>query len=213
MKPFTFMHEQEPWPEGLTLLHVYVVADLARNPELAALIRGCRDATDGWPLAHVGDDEFHITLYQLGIPSGKVPGPEREAIADALRSRLKDVSPFTITVGSALSYASGVIFDIGPDEPLNDLRELVAAAMGDARGPEASRYETGILHLTESYATAESDSDQAQRKLRRVRPSHAPLLIDAVELVDVTAGLEAKTITWMQVARVPLGGESSELRF
>jgi len=210
LKPFTFMHEQEPWPEGLTLLHVYVVADLARNPELATLIQGCRAATAGWPLAHVGDDWFHLTLYQLGIPADQVTGPEREAIADALRSRLKDVPPFTITVGSALSYESGVVFDVGPDAPLNDLRERVAAAMRDARGPEASRYETGVLHLTESYATAEANSDQAQRKLRRVRPSHAPLLIDAVELVDVAAGLEAKTITWKQVAQVPLGGEDGK---
>jgi hypothetical protein len=130
LKPFTFMHEQEPWPEGLTLLHVYVVADLARNPEPATLVQGCRAATAGWPLAHVGDDKLHITLYQLGTPADQVTEPERTAAADALRSRLKDVSPFTVTAGSALSYESGVVFYVGPDAPLNPLRERVAAVMG-----------------------------------------------------------------------------------
>lgn len=108
MKPFTFLHEREPWPDGLTLLHVYVVADLARNPELAALIAGCRAATADWPLAHVGDEWLHITMYQLGTPADQVTEPEREAIAAALRSRLRNVPPFAITVGSALSYASEV---------------------------------------------------------------------------------------------------------
>jgi hypothetical protein len=206
MRPFTFMHGQEPWPEGLTLLHVYVVADLARNPELATLIAGCRAATAGMPLAHVGDDWFHITMYQLGIPADQVTGPEREALAEALRGRLQHVRPFTVAVGRALSHDSGVIFDVGPDAPLNDLRARVAAAAEDARGPEASRYDAGVLHLTESYATGESDSDQAQRRLRRVRPGHAPLLVDAVELVDVAAGLEAKTIRWKRLARIPLAG-------
>ena len=185
---------------------MYVVADLARNPGLAALVEGCRSATDGFPLAHVGDDWFHLTLYQLGVPAAQVTGPERDALAAALRARLRDVPPFTISIGSALSYRSGVIFDAGPDSPLNELRASVAAAVGDARGPEASRYDTGVLHLTESYATGEADSDQVQRQLRRVRPSHAPLLVDAVELVDVAAGLETKTITWVRLARIPLAG-------
>ncbi|MFC5252972.1 hypothetical protein [Streptomyces nigrescens] len=38
-----------------------------------------------------------------------------------------------------------------------------------------------------------------------MRPSHAPLRVDAVYLVDVTADAEAKTITWEELARVPLG--------
>ncbi|MGH3164607.1 MAG: hypothetical protein ACRDN0_01790, partial [Trebonia sp.] len=69
------------------------------------LIEGCRAATAGWPLAHVGDEWFHLTLYQLGIPADQVTEPEREAISAALRDRLRDVPPFTVIVGSALSYA------------------------------------------------------------------------------------------------------------
>ncbi len=56
---------------------------------------------------------------------------------------------------------------------------------------------------------AEADSDAAQRILRRVRPSHAPLHINAVHLVDVTAqtGEQSKTVTWERLATIPLGGQ------
>lgn len=54
---------------------------------------------------------------------------------------------------------------------------------------------------------AEADSDAAQRLLRRVRPSHAPLHINTVHLVDVTAqtGSESKTVTWDHLATITLG--------
>jgi hypothetical protein len=65
------------------LLHVYVAADLARKPELAALIKGCRAATTGLPLAHVGDEWLHITLH---IPADQVTGPERDGLAGETRT-------------------------------------------------------------------------------------------------------------------------------
>jgi len=52
----------------------------------------------------------------------------------------------------------------------------------------------------------EASSDDAQRILRRVRPSHAPLHVTEVQLVDVTADSAAKTITWERLATIPLGG-------
>lgn len=173
---------------------------------LGPYIRGVRAATKDDPLTHVGDDWFHMTLYQLSVKAGHlVTQEEREALAAALQRRLQAVEPFSITVGSALSYSSGIVFDLGPDEPLNALRDTVTAAVEDALGAEATEYSTGVLHLTESYANAEADSDQIQRRLGRVRPSHAPLHIDSVELVDVAADLDRKTITWKPIAKIPLG--------
>jgi hypothetical protein len=51
----------------------------------------------------------------------------------------------------------------------------------------------------------EASSDDAQRLLRRVRPSHTPLRIDAGHLVDVTADSEAEIITGEHLAEIPLG--------
>jgi hypothetical protein len=74
--------------------------------------------------------------------------------------------------------------------------------MAKLRAFREIQYPTLPLH-------AEADSDAAQRILRRVRPSHAPLHIDAVHLVDVTAqtGTSSKTVTWDRLATVSLGGQ------
>lgn len=90
-----------------------------------------------------------------------------------------------------------------PHEPLNALRTATTRAFETVLGKDATVYKTGVLHLTESYASTEVTLDhyhQIHRRLRRVRPSHAPLRIDAVEIVDVTADPVKKTITWEPVA-------------
>ncbi|MEV1011757.1 hypothetical protein [Streptomyces sp. NPDC049881] len=214
MKPFTFRQGLDLWEAGNTpsLLHAYVTVDLGRHPELAELIRGVRAATKDDPLAHVGDEWFHITLYQLSSkPASAVPTDERQGIVAELVKQVRSIAPFTITVGSPLPYGTGLIFDLGPDEPLNALRTAVTRAFEVTRGAEATTFETGVLHLTESYATAEVPLEhfhQIHRRVRRVRPSHAPLHIDSIELVDVTANDEEKTITWEPVAPpIPLGAD------
>ena len=204
MEPFVFKHGQGLWDAG-TLLHVYVVADLDRDREFAALVNGVRAATADDPLTHVGDEWLHVTLYQIDRPATQIPQSQREALAEALRRHLAHVEPFTLTVGSALSTLSGIIFDLGPDEPINALQAAVAGAIEGVQGPTATSYATGVAHLTESYCHAPASSDQIQRRVRRVRPSHAPLHVDAVHLVDVRADPQAKTITWDTLAEIRLG--------
>lgn len=209
MKPFLFQQGQRHWPGSSTLLHVYVVVNLDSNREFAELVRGVRDATGEYPLAHVENDWFHITLYQLSErPAAEITKAERRDLTAELTRRLETVEPFTITVGSPLTYETGIIFDLAPDAPLNTLRQQVTDAVEKALGRSASSYESGVLHLTESYAKREVALDHVhdiQRRVRRVRPSHAPVRVDSVELVDVTANSQEKTITWKRVASIPLG--------
>ncbi|WP_030017928.1 2'-5' RNA ligase family protein [Streptomyces monomycini] len=218
MKPIAFRQGQDLWAEGDTpsLLHAYIVVDLGRYPDLADLIRGVRTATKDDPLAHVGDPWFHITLYQLSQKgAAEVSEAERHALIEALSAEMRSIEPFTVTVGSALPYGSGIIFDLSPDEPLNALRAATTRAFEAVLGADATSYDTAVLHLTESYATAEVTLEhfhQIHRRVRRVRPSHAPLHIDTVELVDVTADTEAKTITWAPVAAPISLGQSHGLR-
>ncbi|MFD4258660.1 2'-5' RNA ligase family protein [Streptomyces sp. NPDC058534] len=210
MKPFTFQHGQNLWGNGLSLLHAYVTVDLGRHPELTELIHGVRTATKDDPLTHIRDEWFHITLYQLSQkPASEILDAERHSLVAELTRQMQAIAPFTITVGSPLAYGTGLIFDLGPDEPLNELRAAATRAFEVVRGPDATTYDTGILHLTESYATSEVALEhyhQIHRRVRRVRPSHAPLHIDSIELVDVSASASEKTITWKPVAPpIPLG--------
>ncbi|MFD8006160.1 hypothetical protein [Streptomyces mirabilis] len=75
-------------------------------------------------------------------------------------------------------------------------------------GSDATSYDSGVLHLTESYATAEATPRHFHQihRVRRVRPSRTPLCVDSVRLVDVTAGSEAEAITWDHLAAIPLAG-------
>ncbi|MGW7210039.1 hypothetical protein [Streptomyces sp. NPDC054837] len=212
MKPFTFQQGKDHWKAESTpsLLHAYVAVDLGRQPELSELIRGVREATRDDPLTHVGDEWFHITLYQLSQkPASEIPEDERQALVAALTEEMKAIAPFTITVSSPLPYSSGLIFDLGPDEPLNEPPSAATRAFEVMRGADATTYDTGVLYLTESYDTAEVTLEhfhQIHRCVRRGRSSHAPLHIDSIELVDITANAGEKSVTWQPVARpIPLG--------
>lgn len=206
MKPFQFVHGVDAWPAGETILHVYAVPDLDHDRGLAELVDGAARALSGWPLTLVPPRWLHITLDQItGRPASAMGAAERAALVAELTTALADSEPLTVQVGSLLSYHSGVIADLHPDGPLGRLHQRVRSAIGSVCGDDATRYGWGVQHMTVAYANGEADSDAAQRLLRRVRPSHADFRIDRVHLVDVTADLAAKTVTWSTVATIPLG--------
>ncbi|WP_411150646.1 2'-5' RNA ligase family protein [Streptomyces sp. A30] len=185
---------------------MYLKGEPERNPGLASLVQGGRQALKDFPLTHVEDPWLHITIDQItDRPAAAIPQDERDTLADALSTALADFEPFEITIGSMLSYSSGVIADCHPDDQLAALHHRVRETIRITRGDDAVRYPWGVQHLTISYANGEASSDDAQRLLRRVRPSHASLNVDSVHLVDVTADKEAKTITWEELAKIPLG--------
>jgi hypothetical protein len=125
-----------------------------------------------------------------------IPPDERQLLAGELQTALAAVDPFTVMIGSCLSYGSGLIFDVFPDDHLGQLLDVVASVVRRVRGPAATAYDIGVPHLTLAYANGAADSDEIQRKLRRVRPSHAPMSIRSVHLVDVASDPDAKTVTW-----------------
>lgn len=212
MQPMTFLHGSEQWPDGLELLHVYALVDLERNPQLARLIAAQRAALTDFPLACVEDQWLHITLAQIvGHSADNLSAPHREELVSGLARRLRDMEPVTVMVGSCLSYRTGTIYDLSATGALVEVGRRVRGVVEEVFGPDADAFDTGVLHLTHAYATGEADSDQVQRKLRRVEPGHAPLAIDAVHVVNVRADNQQKTITWSEpLARIPLGAATQD---
>lgn len=205
MRPFTFSCAGRAWPPGLRLLHVYVVADLARDRELAALIAGCRAATSEEPLAHGGDAWLHITLCQITVPAHEVGRDQRAALAARIGQRLSGVAPFAIAVGDPFCVPTGVLLGIaGGMERLAEVRRLVSAAAGAVVGPAAISGNLATLHMTESYAYREADDERVQARVDSVRPRRAAMRVDAVALVEVTTDQQAKTVRWTPVAAIAL---------
>ena len=197
MKEFHFRRGTAAWPQGESLWHVYATPNLDQDTGLASLVAGCRAALTEWPLTIVEPAWLHITIAQISDAAGRTTSPDEiQSLRGELQQELRSIDPFKIMVGSALSYPSGVIFDLRPDDQLNRLRDTVANVIGRVRGPAAIEYNPGVLHLTLAYANGDADSDVIQRRLRRVRPSHAPMTIESVHLLEVTADPDAKTITW-----------------
>ncbi|MFJ9818622.1 hypothetical protein ACIRU3_25860 [Streptomyces sp. NPDC101151] len=89
-----------------------------------------------------------------------------------------------------------MVAGLRPDEDLDGLHTLIRGVTRAVLGDDACRYPPVIPHLTTAYAHGEADSDQAQRILRRVRPGHADLTVDAVHWVDARANPTGKAITW-----------------
>jgi hypothetical protein len=205
VEPFVFKHGTDRWPEGVNVLYIFVVPDLTRDTALAALVHGGQSAVKELPITPVPDHWLHITIDQVtGAVGRSITQTERDDLAAALREELARVEPLTLTAGSMLSYASGLICDLSPDDGLTDLHHRVRSVINTVCPPEACRYEWGVQHMALGYAHGKADSDQVQRLLRRVRPSHAPLHIGEVHLVDVTADHQIHQITWEHLARIPL---------
>ncbi|MFG2210489.1 tetratricopeptide repeat protein [Streptomyces sp. NPDC048638] len=207
-----FMHGTKEWPDDLKLLHIYALVDLGRNPRLARLVAAQRAATKEFPLSFVEDRWLHITLAQIvGQSAESLSAEHREALLSELAQQLREVDPVTVMVGSCESYRTGTIYDLSATEALVEVGRRVRKVVEEVFGPEAGAYDTGVLHLTHAYATDEADSDQVQRRLRRVEPGHAPLRIEAVHVVNVRADNQLKTITWDEpLARIPLGAAGQE---
>ncbi|MFE4209277.1 Crp/Fnr family transcriptional regulator [Streptomyces goshikiensis] len=66
-----------------------------------------------------------------------------------------------------------------------------------------------VIHLMRQALARmrESDLHRGELQILPLRPGHAPLHVDNVHLVDVTADSEAKSITWASVAHLARPGE------
>ncbi|MFE0776907.1 2'-5' RNA ligase family protein [Streptomyces sp. NPDC058861] len=209
-KPFQPKAGASPWPPGSTLLHVYAVPDWSdpHHQELLDLVTGISKVLDAAkvPIRPVPRRWLHLTIDQIAVPTASISQEDRDRLIAELRSRLAALPPVEVQIGSALSYPTGVICDVHPDKELAAMHAVVQDVVRDVLGAEAATYPWSPPHLTLGYAHAETDNDALQRRLRRVRPSHATLRLNALDLVDVSAntGGSAPTITWHEVASLPL---------
>ncbi|WP_214104813.1 2'-5' RNA ligase family protein [Acrocarpospora catenulata] len=212
MRRFTPQFQGRPWPDGARVLHVYALPDPGVDAGVLALASACRPAMIGYPLAMVADDRLHMTIEMItDVTADAITPQERAELAAALSRQLADLAPVTVLCGSPLAGQAGVLLDAHPDDGVTALRERVRAAVRETRGPAAVQNDEGRPHMSLAYAYAEADSGALQSTLRRVSPSHAPLTISAVHLLDVAFHQRAQQdgqtgweLSWTDVARIPL---------
>ncbi|GHJ48121.1 hypothetical protein Cs7R123_54630 [Catellatospora sp. TT07R-123] len=206
-----FLGRRRTWPDGFGLLHVYLVPDLDRDRDLARLVDDCGRIMSGYDfIPPMAPHWIHATVAPvMGVPSATVDAAVRAEFASRLRAALSGVPAFTLTAGSPLAGASTVALDLDgdlPGQPLHTVYTLTRKVIGELFGPGALEYEAMPGHLTLAYASGAGDSGDVQSALRtRVRPSHAPMTVGEVHVVDVVQHRDPVTYySWTVIDRIPL---------
>jgi hypothetical protein len=112
-----------------------------------------------------------------------------------------------VTAGSPLAGSSGMLLDVDGDAggPWSAMSGAVGDTVQAVCGLGAMTFDPGPLHLGVAYSSREMDSRIVSSRLRRVRPSHAPMRVDRVCRLDVHQDPESFTFTWDDpLAQIPL---------
>ncbi|WP_055530182.1 2'-5' RNA ligase family protein [Streptomyces graminilatus] len=213
MRKFVPQLQNAPWPDGARVLHAYLVPDLSVDHALARLAAACREAMRPYPITLLDDGLLHATVEMVAdTTADRITAAERQDLVEALRGRLADMTPFQVTAGSPIANKAGALLDLGPDEPLIDLKGRVQDAFVEARGPAVIQHDGGRHHMSLGYSWDTADSDPLQSALRKISPSHVPFHVDRVHLLEVQfrehtrhGGKSAWELSWDPVAVIRLG--------
>jgi hypothetical protein len=154
---------------------------------------------------------LHVTVQAVWHrPAAGVPPRERARLIDALADAALQVPPFRLQAGSLLAGAVGVVADLHPDDPFDDLHSRVRDAVREVCGDDAVVKDSRPAHMAIGYAVADTDGDEVQTRLRRdVRPGHAAMTVEAIHLVEVTPDPEHGLFCWKYIRRIPIGPDAT----
>lgn len=195
------------WPDGYSSLELYLLPNLSRDTALKALLDACGTELASFGTIAVAPPEWlHVTLQPIKHrPAEDIGSAERADLVRAITAALATVSPFTVQAGPGVAGTVGVVMDLHPDNDIDDLLTRVRTAISAVSGPVAVTYDTRPAHLTLGYALDHQDSGVVTSRLRRaVRPSHAPLTVDTVHLVEVYQDPDRGQFRWRPVHTFPL---------
>jgi hypothetical protein len=183
------------WPQGPTLHHIYYVPDLERlEPMFAAydpIVAGA-DCVEAVPRPWI-----HATMCKITVAPARIAPSTIAALTKRLCARLAQRSPVELVAGPALAGTSAVTIDLTPDAGWSQLRAAVVAEIEAELGPGVTSVGSGERpHLTLAYGCGPGESGHLQSRLRRATDIRVPLLLDRLELVEVTQDLTARSYTW-----------------
>jgi hypothetical protein len=215
MEQFVPNFRGRPWRSGARALHIYAVPDFSVDQELAHLVGACRSAIKEFPILPAEDQFLHLTLEVVAAGTSQtITTAQRTDLAATLLTTLADFDAFTVTLGSPLAGRAGCLLHAHPDRDVDALHRAVRRAV-QATAPSDYNYPVPPVHMSVGYSYATGDTDRLQSALRRIRPGHATMTVDSVQLVDVLfrtispegypAGEgEAWDLSWDHVASIPL---------
>lgn len=201
------------WPAGQPRWRICVLPDAARDSALYSLIDQARKILAEDPLAEVADADLHVALCPVPMLE---QGPDEQLTRELsieLATRLAMLSPFVLTAGPASTETGSVLLDLDGDqlgEPWDELCGRVIDALARVFGEDTLGPTATPAHLTIGYGAGHCDSGALQHRLRTgLRPGRAPLIVDAIHLVEVCQDAPGHRYVLGRTAlRVPLRGRT-----
>lgn len=172
------------------------------QPSVQELGAHARERLAGIPgLDPVPGEWLHLTMQGIGFAQ-EVSDADLRAITAAARSRLASVAPVRVVLPPPRAASEGVATHAVPDGVLDQVRDAVRAAIGDAWGtgrvPESSAW---TPHVSFAYASAEGPAAPVDAVLRGLPGAVA--MVSAVDLILL--GRDRRVYEWDTVSRFPLG--------
>jgi 2'-5' RNA ligase len=158
----------------------------ADSPEAAGLVSSYADALAQMPnVTPVPLQWLHLTMQGVGF-TDRVPDADLAEIVEAAKSRLARSTPFEVTIGPAVVDAETVQLPVTPVEPLQDLRDRIRAAIGDAWGPDSIPELPQLNpHISFGYFNTSAPAAPLVKLLAQTPATTATTTISAISLITL----------------------------
>jgi len=187
-------------------LHLYVLPN-RQVRDMAVAYQQVFDQRGIDGLSRQPADHLHITVQKLLVWRHDLADEQVKALADTLRIHVARVPAWTAQVGPALVAGTSIGLDVTPDQPWQQLRQAVRAAVTESLGEQALPRDGGAgrPHISLGYGLTDFDIDPHLAAINGLRLGRADLTIDRVVLVAVDQDRTAGAYTWpTPLAELPL---------
>jgi 2'-5' RNA ligase len=159
---------------------------------------------DRQPADPVPAEWLHLTMQGVGF-TADVPPPELARVVAAVRGRLAELAPVTLTFTRPVLLPEAVALPPEPAEPVHAIRGAIRVGIADAWGldnvPEA---DGGYrAHLSIGYVNRPGPAAPIIAVLDSVHPEPASTTVTAASLIELHR--DSRVYQWRTIEDVPLG--------
>jgi 2'-5' RNA ligase len=153
----------------------------------------------------IPDPGLHLTMQGIGFVDEVAPA-DVVKIAQAARTQLAHIEPFTISLGPTVVDDEVVRLEVAPIAPVRELRDRLRVAIAEVWGPDnVPEAADGFTpHVSLAYSNRDGDITPIQAATSAVSPEPAIVAVSHADLILLNR--DQQQYQWTTHARVPLGG-------
>lgn len=150
----------------------------------------------------VPDRWLHLTMQGVAFVD-EIAEADIEAVVRAARPRLAAVPAFDLRLGPEIVDPEAVLLPARPGAPVQDVRNAIRSAIGDALGDVPERAEGFFPHVSVAYSAADGPRAAVADALTGLDAPPAHARITAAQLIVIHR--DRHMYEWEPYVSVPLG--------